>query len=467
MVAGLAVLAAACSSVAGPPPVAPRATGATTTSPSAAATATTGSAPGSAGTADWATYFHDAGRSGVASGGPATAGAAHRQWVSPALDGDVYAQPLVVRDKVIAATENDTVYALNVTTGALVWRRHLGTPVPAGSLPCGDVDPVGVTSTPVVAAAAGRVYVVGLVQPIRHVLYSLDLASGTLVASVGVDGPGADPLTHNQRGALSLAGGNVLVPFGGRFGDCGEYHGRLAAVPATAPGFGTPAWYALPTGREGGFWAPPGPVLGGDGSIFITSGNSEGSGPYDYGNTVLHLSPGLKLLDSFAPSNWAALNASDSDLGSTNPVLVTANRVFQAGKSGLGYLLDAGHLGGLGGQLSQAPVCRGQAFGAVSHTGTTLFVPCPDGIAAVSVAGDRVTVAWRWGAATPGPAIVTAGAVWTVATGSGELIAADVATGHQIFSQPVGSVPSRFTSPAAGSGRVIVAADRKVLAFGD
>ena len=49
------------------------------------------------------------------------------------------------------ATENDTVYALSATTGAVLWSTHLATPVPSGSLPCGDISPtVGITGTPVV-----------------------------------------------------------------------------------------------------------------------------------------------------------------------------------------------------------------------------------------------------------------------------------------------------------------------------
>ena len=52
---------------------------------------------------------------------------------------------------VFVATENDTVYALSASTGAVVWSTHLGTPVPSGSLPCGDITPtVGITGTPVI-----------------------------------------------------------------------------------------------------------------------------------------------------------------------------------------------------------------------------------------------------------------------------------------------------------------------------
>jgi outer membrane protein assembly factor BamB len=41
-------------------------------------------------------------------------------WTSPALDGQIYGEPLVYGDRVYVATENDTVYALSAATGAVV-----------------------------------------------------------------------------------------------------------------------------------------------------------------------------------------------------------------------------------------------------------------------------------------------------------------------------------------------------------
>ena len=104
--------------------------------------------------------------------------------------------------RVVIATENDSVYLLDASDGAVVWKTHLGEPISGSSLPCGNVDPVGVTSTPVVDASTNRIYVVGMVQPGRDMLFELDLSSGHVVDSVQVDADGADPLVHNQRAAL-------------------------------------------------------------------------------------------------------------------------------------------------------------------------------------------------------------------------------------------------------------------------
>jgi outer membrane protein assembly factor BamB len=446
----------------------------TTTQPASTAAPTSSAPPTTrrAGTPttsadDWTTYYHDAARSGEAGSGPSSPANVHQLWASAQLDGAIYAQPLILGNRVIIATENNTVYALNRTSGKTLWSRHLGDPVPNSSLPCGDVDPVGVTGTPVIDVATQRLYVVGMVMPAKHTLFALDLSSGKVIASTDVDAPGADPKVHNQRGALALSGNNIFVPFGGRYGDCGDYHGRVVSVALTAPGFGAVASYTLPTQRQGGFWAPPGPVIGTDGSLYLASGNSSSSGQFDYGNSVVRLHPNLTLADSFAPANWAALNASDTDLGSTNPALLPNGTVFQIGKGGTGYLLDAAHLGGIGGQLHSATVCNGESFGGVPRRGTTLFVPCTSGITEVTVHANSFDIGWSASVSTPGPPIITGNTVWSIVTGAGELVALDASTGRTLTSQHIGTEPSRFVSAAAASGDVFAPAGRVLYAFGD
>ena len=417
--------------------------------------------------AHWATYYGDATRTGLATDAPSPAGL-RRQWRSPELDGEVYAQPLLVGRGVVVATENDTVYALNAGDGSIVWKRHLGEPVSGSSLPCGNVDPVGITGTPVIDVAKKRIYAVGMVQPAQHVLFALDSLTGRVVASVRVDPPGSDPAVQNQRGALTLSNGAVYVPFGGRYGDCGDYHGRVAKVAVSARGLGRVTSYTLPTEREGGWWSPPGAAVAADGSLLLASGNSSSSGAYDYGNSVVRLSPSLRLLDSWAPTDWVSLNAGDVDIGSSSPVLLPGDRVFQIGKAGTGYLLDLGHLGGIGGELHSGEVCRGgSVLGGVAHDGNVVYVPCTNGVVQVTVNGDTFSRGWSAPMSTPGPTVVGGGAVWTIETGSGELVALDESSGDTVVSESVGRVPSRFTSPALGGGRVVAAAGRVVSSFGD
>jgi outer membrane protein assembly factor BamB len=466
---GGVVVVAACSSSAKhsqPPATAAPATNvATTLAPHEAST----SAPAPVGQAvRWSTYYGAESRSGSASDGPASPATVHKLW-SAAVDGLIYAQPLIVGNRVVVATENNSVYVLNAANGSVVWHTRVGNPVPNSALPCGDVDPVGITGTPVVDVRANRVYAAALVrQPLRTMLFALDLTTGRILASTGVDAPGSDPAAQNQRSALTFVNGFVYVPFGGRFGDCGTYHGRVVAVKTTARGFGAVTSYTLPTQGQGGFWTPPGAATASDGSLFLASGNSASSGGYDYGNSVVRLSSSLRLLDAWAPADWKALNGRDGDIGSTSPVLLPGNLVFQVGKNGVGYLLDANHLGGIGGEVHSAEVCRGSsAYGGVARVGNILFVPCSDGVVEVNVQGHAFSTGWKASIDTPGPTIVANGAVWAVATGSGALIAINASTGAQLTSQSIGSVPSRFTSAAAGGRRVVVGAGGVVEAFGN
>src|SRR5712664_4713489 len=55
--------------------------------------------------------------------------------------GDVYTQPLYIEGGpsgpvIIAVTESNNVYALNATTGTIIWQRNVGAPVPAADLSC-------------------------------------------------------------------------------------------------------------------------------------------------------------------------------------------------------------------------------------------------------------------------------------------------------------------------------------------
>ena len=127
--------------------------------------------------------------------------------------------------------------------------------------------------------------------------------------------------------------------------------------------------YTVPTAREAGIWAPPGPVQDAAGHLFVSVGNgASGVGdPYDHSDSVLELT-GSRLTDSFSPSTWPTDNEADLDLGSQGPALVGNRWVFIAGKSGTAYVLRQGGLGGIGGQVAKAAVCR--SFGAPQSSGT-------------------------------------------------------------------------------------------------
>jgi outer membrane protein assembly factor BamB len=367
------------------------------------------------------------------------------------LDGAVYAEPLVVNGTVFAATEGDSVYAVDPGSGAILWRRNLGTPVPLSTLPCGNIDPLGITGTPAYDSVTGSIFAVAEVTGPQHILFALDPATGAVLWSRAVDLAGDDPRTHQQRPALAVANGYVYIGFGGLAGDCGQYVGEEVGVPAN--GVGATISYRVPTSREGAIWSTGGPVIDAAGNLYVSVGNGASRTTYDGSDSVLELSPTLQLVSFFAPSTWAADNATDADLGSLSPVLVPGGRVFIAGKSGTGYVLNQGSLGGIGGQVSSATVCTG--FGGAAQNGGTIYLPCSGSLREVRVGTDgSLTPGWQSGAAG-GPPVIGGGAVWSVNTGTGILVALDPATGAVLGSIAVGAVP-HFVSPTLWQARILV-----------
>src|SRR5579885_2296575 len=108
--------------------------------------------------ADWTMYHANPARTGSIANAPDPQRLANL-WKQP-LDGAVYAEPLVVGGVVIVATEHDTLYALDARTGTVQWHTNVGTPVPLSDLPCGNIDPLGITGTPVYDPQTGLVFAV-------------------------------------------------------------------------------------------------------------------------------------------------------------------------------------------------------------------------------------------------------------------------------------------------------------------
>ena len=300
---------------------------------------------------------------------------------------------------------------------------------------------------------------VAFLQPGRHQLFALDAATGSVRWQRAIDPPALSPLVHQQRGALTLANGRVYVPYGGLYGDCGDYRGWVVA--AAADGSGDLLSYRVRSGREGGIWAPGGAVTDPAGNLFVAVGNAEGAG-FNYGNTVIRLTPDLAEADHWAPANWQALNFSDTDVGSITPALLADGLVFQAGKAGMGYLLQSAHLGGVGGEVFSAPVCAGRDYGATAYSPPFLYVPCRGvGITALRLGEGRFDVAWKsaGGGYTP---VLAGGWLWTI--GSGGLYQVALDTGAVRSSTPLPGTAA-FATPAAGYGRLLVPAGNHLLAF--
>ena len=384
-------------------------------------------------------------RTGNAGAVPAVSGL--KVAAKASLDGAVYASPLVLRDTlgdlVIAATENNTLYALR-NNGSVVWSRHIGTPVNGSSLPCGNINPTGITGTPVYDPATGLVFAVAFLSGDKHVLVAVKAETGTVAWTRPVDPPGSHANVEQERGALLLSGGKVWVPYGGLYGDCGPYHGYLVGIPTS--GQGAAAIYQVPSSREAGIWTPAGPSADAAGHVYVSVGNSAQTNPkaaYDMGDSVIELN-GTTVVSFFAPATWASENAQDLDLGTTGPVILPTGQVFVAGKNGNAYLMKQGALGGLGGKVPSIAVCT--AFGGAAYSNGTIYIPCTDGVRAVHISATAMTGSWH--ASPSGSPIVGGGAVLTVAPSSGTLFALDPGSGATKAQVALGDSTTRFATPA-------------------
>src|SRR5919201_3377652 len=437
--------------------------------------------------ADWPTYHLDLSRTGYDPGDPA-AGSIVPAW-NRAVDGEVYAEPLLAGSDLLIATENNSIYALDVATGTELWPHvNLGTPVPRANLPCGNIDPVGITSTPAIDRAGGVLYAVaqtwtaGQSATIHYELYAIDLNNRgavlkheTIAPPAGPGLPAFNPSVQGQRGALAWNAGTLYIPFGGRAGDCGNYRGWVVGVNTTVAWPAAQSAFELPSAsRGGGFLQPAGEALGASGHIFVTSGYTLFVRPcsFDMSESVIRLTPALAVADYFAPSNWSALNNFDVDLGSVGPALIAGALVFQVGKEAVCYLRRQSSLGGANHQTPaySARVCtqsQDAAFGGTAYAPPYIYVPCADRLEAITVrsgTSPSFQAAWHGPAVSySGPPIVAAGLVWTIDP-AGALYGLDPSTGAVTVSAGIGRA-DHFATPTAGNGRLFLGAGSTVRAY--
>ncbi len=421
------------------------------------------------------------------------------------VPGHVYAQPLFWhpaggRALVIVATESNAVTALDAATGSTVWTTQLGAPVALSDLPCGNIDPEGITGTPVIDARTGILYLDALTNTKagpRQLVAALSLDNGAAVhgwpldvqAELGRRSVHFDSRAQGARSALQLVDGNLYVSYGGKFGDCGDYRGTVVQIDTSSAKLSA-VWQTRAKG--GGIWAQGGAASDGQ-SLFVTTGNTFGANDFGDGEAIVRLKPGLahspSAADFFAPSNWKVLDDDDADLGGTEALpfhIGAAKRVIAFGKDGNAYLVDGDHLGGIDGALA---VAKESEYGIITAPAiletpiaAMIVFASRGGCGANNVTMLRVTAAQSppistlWCGAFRGrgaPIITTTdGAsnaiVWAVgAEGDNLLHGFNAANGQVIFAG--GGAPMtglhHFQTPIAAEGRLYVAADDRVYAF--
>ena len=358
---------------------------------------------------------------------------------SVALDDQVDSQPLVVpgvtitagtsqgqHDVVYVATEGNTIYAIDVHSGAILLSQNFGSPVqyPLG---CNNNGPnVGINSTPVIDPSSGTLYVIIYTQDATlgptyriHALALGSLTDKVTPQIVSASHTLSNGTTFNfnatyqrQRPGLLLANGNVYAGFGS-FCDfnanlsrgwlLGWNTGTLTPLPANRLNDlqdSSPNTFFLSSIWMSGY----GPAADDSGNILFVTGNSDPSGTTYDGVTniqesVVKVSSNLgTVLDLFTPSNQGSLDQGDTDFGSGG-VLVLPDQpgsiphlAVAAGKDGNMYFMNEDNLGGY--STSANNVLGTYGVGGC-WCGQSYFVDPSDGMGRVVASGGGSVSVWK------------------------------------------------------------------------
>ena len=419
--------------------------------------------------------------------------------------GNVHAQPLYIEGgangpMIIAVTASNNIYALNASTGAVIWQRTDIGPAVTSGLPCGNINPAGTIGTPVVDLASRRLFFDALIagSPIKHFIYSLNVDTGAtnagwpvdLNATASYNGIPFVSLAQENRGALALVNGIVYNSYSGYLGDCGNYRGWVVGVDINNPS-NVHGWATSALG--GGIWGHSGVASDGTNMFVITGNTFNTGGNWMGGEAIIRLQAppswtGMPT-DYWAPLNWFSLDNSDTDLGGVSAMLIDvpgatpSQLVLALGKDGNAYLLNRKNLGGIAApvaQLSVDGVIRGQSS-ATYHTsqGTYFVFRGSNEIKAYKITPTSPpTIVFAWSASQTGqgsPWVTTTDGtnnaiVWVVgAQGDQRLHGYNGDTGVVVYAgggaNELMTGTRKWNSGIAARGSIYIANDNKVYAF--
>ncbi|MEA2200824.1 MAG: hypothetical protein QOI89_1420 [Solirubrobacteraceae bacterium] len=433
---------------------------------------------------DWPEFGLDPQRTNVSerSTGITSANVGHLRHVTATLPGTIDSSPIYLHGVSVAGASHNVIVvtttygrtvALDADTAKTLWTfTPPGYARWAGSAQITTTSPVADGDRQFVYAASPD----GLI-------HKLSLAGG------GEDRNGSWPVsvtrdaTHEKlAAALNIDGPYVLAATGGYFGDAPPYQGHVVLIDR-ASGRLRALFNTLCANRrellvpsschasDSAILSRSGPVVEPGGKrILLATGNGPWNGTTNFGDSVLELTfPALGLRQAFTPTNQQQLSDSDTDLGSSAPVLLGHDRIALAGKDGIIRVLALSRLDGhppsnaqprphpLGGEVQRLGIPGGgQLFTApaVWQRGghTTMFLAGENGTAAYVLRSGRLYRAWQNG--TPGTSPVMAGGLLYVYDPSGG--------GIQVYRpgspRPIAKLagqPGHWNSPIVVDGHVV------------
>jgi hypothetical protein len=332
------------------------------------------------------------------------------------VDGNIYAQPLYVpnltinggkHNVVFVATMKNIVYAFDADTqGPPLWELNVSSTI-AGSTPVPIVDfagtnsssipgTVGIESTPVIDSTTNTIYFVSNTLESGNIvfrLHAVDITTGAekFGGPVVISGSSTfngntisfNPSVENQRTALTLSNGQVIVAFSSH-GDIWLYYGWVMSYNASTLAM-TAIFNPAPSNYATGIWqSGRPPVVDSAGYVYLFTGNGisinstpaqpTADGVNNFAESALKLDPKtLKVIDYFTPANFQYLDENDFDLSSSGPSLIPGSNVLiGGGKLGNLYLLNTQNLGKM--QTNDAGVLQNvQATSGENHGGTVIW----------------------------------------------------------------------------------------------
>jgi outer membrane protein assembly factor BamB len=363
-----------------------------------------------------------------------------------------------VHDVFFVTTTYGKTEAIDAANGAVLWRfTPPGYSSWAGSAQITTATPVADPNRASIYAAApdGKIY-------------KLAVADGHSAWSVSIT---RLPSREKIAASLNYANGRVIATTGGYIGDAPPYQGHVAVIDA-ASGRLLHVWNSLCSNRhalispsscsasDSAIWGRAGAVIDpGTGDLLVATGNGPWDGRTNWGDATLRLTPtASNLIGNYTPTNTAQLNASDTDLGSTSPVILGSNYLAQGGKDGLIRLLSVARMRGAaphkGGELQTVPTPSGTDLftaPAVWHSSATwMFAGDNGGTAAYVFKNGRLRVAWKNGTGGTSP-VVAGGLLWVYSPGGGISVYRPT-TGALVTRLDAGS--GHWNSPIVVDGRV-------------
>src|SRR5258708_9782656 len=291
-------------------------------------------------------------------------------------------------DVVYVGTENNTIYAIDISTGNVLLSANFGAPVPISALPgnCNNnANHIGINSTPVIDASTRTMYVITytfesqlttLRNPVFRI-HALDLEDLSdkvppvvITASQNLsDGTTYKFRPHNarQRSALLEANGNIYAGFasfcdyeannsrgwllGWRTGSLRSLAGNELTdkqTDAQTPN-GDFKSYFLSSIWMSGY----GVAADSSGDLYFVTGNSDKIRLNNIQESAVRIAPDLAAIkDFFTPANFADLDQGDLDFGAGGLMVLPdqpaplPHRAVAAGKDGRLFILNRDDMGG-------------------------------------------------------------------------------------------------------------------------